>query len=493
MTGKQFLRKEIFHSMLREKENKGFPAIGRMFNFNYLFNDAYMARCRKGFPAGKAAFDQMLIEARKITFNREELASWLYKIKEEAKMESDGVLIRHQASIGAREDQIDFERIGHLTGIYDEAERCLKRMVAIDPLDQNMPHYTVADRLEELDRKIIEQDIVPGYYRVQAGTPVKKHPFELENIEKDWLDELTLAQNHPLRNQFPLPEDFGDRSELLSRYHSSFGYQMTQTKPMQKIKDFLQFHLQNFTAGSESDFLNHIEFRILPEMDSHAGANYPMYQILVREWVREKRTGLSPSEENELIGSLLVCLEGFLNHIALNRPLNDENKYNMVLAQALGHRLSDKHWQVKDQSMGGRSGSQSKKSRAGIAARDLIVTDQSGKQLLLIEALRLLNPPKKQNHKHQVARHLQKMFINEPIGIPTMVLLSYCEHPDFTQIWTFYCDYIQKMELDKYYRTSFEQDPGDHTPRANVKIAKAIHIRESNAITVYHILVNMNA
>lgn len=480
---KIFLRGGMSHSLFEIAESRGFPLIGRMAHLTH--SGADFKRCLSTFQEGKDDFHRRIVDARKVIFNREEMANWLYKIKEEAKTETDGVFIRAEAELGG--GKIDFERIGRLAGHYKEADNLLKTMVSIESIDKDKPHFSILDRLEELDQMILDDDRIPSYYRVHTNAKVAKHEFELVNLDHDWSDYLALAHTHAVST------GFGDRSLLLRNYHREFSWAMIKIRPMRRVHLFLNYHLKAFDIGTEQDFLNHIQFRIMPNMDSAAGSNYPIYKQLLSEWLNEKLTGLSVADENFLTMSLLMVLDTFLEDIFENRKRADENKYNMVIGHALGHRISEKNWMVKDQSLGGQTDSASTRNRAGVAFRDLIVVGKIGQHLSAMECFRLRHLPRKQSLANEIASHVRKIFRNEPLGISPLFIVVYYEgKKDFGQAWLTYVDYITDLEFDNYHLIHLEPNVTDFGARANIRVAKALHNRELSTIIVYHIMINMH-
>src|SRR5437879_3216508 len=130
---KRFSRGGHFYSLIQNNESNGFPLISRIAGMDLLFKSNHITRCRSKFQDGKDDFQKQLIDARKVIFNKEDLANWLYKIKEEARTETDLVFIKARANY-LNDDQIDFERVGYMAGFYDEAERLLKIMTALEPI-----------------------------------------------------------------------------------------------------------------------------------------------------------------------------------------------------------------------------------------------------------------------------------------------------------------------------------------------------------------------
>jgi hypothetical protein len=485
MQEKRFLRGGIFHSLIDNDESEGFPIIGA-FGGTLLSNNKYLIRCLSKFQNGKNDFQKKLVDARKIIFNKDELINWLYKIKEEAKAQTDLVFTRARVNYPQNDDRINFERIGYMAGLYKEADRFLSMMIAIEPIDKDKPHYSIIDRLVELDKSIIQKDIIPGYYRVQPDIRIKKHEFELRNLNAEWENYLSYKDNHD-----GVGEGFGDRAYFLENHHGEFTNHLTNIKPIGKIKEFLSYHYKGFCHGNKIDFLNHIQYRIIPRLDYWTGSDYPIYKQVIEEWLKKELFGLSRQDEVFLIQSLINTIESFLDDVLENRKRNDENKFNIVIKQAMNHRLSAKRWQIADQSLGGLTDSDSHKSRAGVAFRDLIVSNEEGRHIMALECFRLKFNPVPKNEKHEISLHVKKIFRNEPIGISPLGIIIYCETKKFGETWLNYLDYVENIDFQNYHLINLERDIKEFGDQANIKIAKALHNRELNTITVYHVMINM--
>ena len=478
-----FLRDVHSISLLKDKNNNSMRLISNVLSQYLMKNNAYFKRCLSRKKTGEKIFEEKLQDARKIIFNQDELVNWLNKIKQDAINETDKIFTAYNACIGKDEKEIDFERAGLLTGVYEKADEYLGIIRAIQPLNINMPSYTILDNLDEEDNRFIESDNIPGYYRIQKNTKIKKHIYEIQNLDEHWNKYL-------LDDMFEKTEEFGDMKFLLSDYHREFIWTTIKYRPRSKIKLFLDYQLKGF-QHDPTIFLNHIEFRILPKLDGFAGNDYPIFELLIKEWLKGKRHHLLPSDEELLLNSVRRALDTFLDDIHENRKRNDENKYNIQIRNYLN--FGDKKWYVKDQSLGGETDSESKASKAGVAFRDIIVCNEDRFHISAFECFRMKSIPKNEYVGEVIKEHLSKIFRNEPLGIsPLFVIIYYEIETKFTENWSKYLDYIKKINFNKYSMIDLERNFKSKMERANIKIAKATHIRETDEITVYHMIINMH-
>ena len=471
-------------SLLEEKSKHSLRILSSQLTPFIMDNNEYFKRCLSKVADGQEELRKLLTDVRRIIFNNEDLINWFHKIKEDAVSETDLIFIKYRASLGMEESKIDFERVGFLAGIYDEAERFLNLMVAIEPLDKDKAHYSVLDRLENLDGLFVKTANIPGYYAIQKDKKILKHQFEIKNLDNYWSDYLSLKDKHNVT------EGFGDIRYLMNQYHFEFRWEMIKIKPREDIKKFLDFHLKNFTE-EPIDFINHIEYRVMPEMDGVARSDYPIYKLIIKEWLKEKRTTLNSAGENYLLESVASVSASFVDNVFVYRDMQDENKYNTLLCGFLNQRFSSKGWTAKDQSLGGSSDTESKANRAGMSFRDIIITDEKNHNISAIECFRLNHVPTQNSGDSEISKHLTKIFRNEPIGLSPLFILVYCETKSFSKTWDKYLNYIGNIDFSNYKLTKLNKKLSLNPKRVNINIAKAIHIRETSEVNIYHIFINL--
>ncbi|HTF17320.1 MAG TPA: hypothetical protein VK658_04560 [Chryseolinea sp.] len=479
-----FLRSTGKISLLEMKPKNSIRIINNDLS-KFLENRDYRKRCLDNIEPGKTELNKMLTEAKgTILFNTEELVNWLYKIKMDAESETHRMFIAYDATLGMDEHKIDFERAGILSGMYMEADRWLDTLTAIEPLDKNKPQYAILDRLELLDEHYVKVGMIPGYYAFQEDSKIKKHDYAIKNLDDYWREHLAM------KDKYPVGLNFGDTRHLLAQYHFEFRFEMVKIRPREEINLFLDYHFAAY-AGEKIDFLNHIEFRVTPEISSVAGSNYPVYQLLIKEWLKDKRHQLNRAGEQYLVDSIVGVCASFIDHVFEHRKMSDENKYNAIICTGLNHRFSFRSWTAKDQSMGGLTDSSSRAHSAGVAFRDLIISNERNDHISAVECFRLYYVPSGVEGDSVIKEHLTKIFRNEPIGVSPLFIVAYCETKTFGDTWKKYLDYVEQIHFKAYPLQTIDKEFSIAPFRANIKVAKAEHIRETNTINVYHIFLNL--
>lgn len=479
-----FVRSTAEVSLLEEKSKSSIRILSQELD-HFLDNKDYRRRCLGEVEKGRAQLISRLQEARRtVLFNKEDVIHWLSKVKVDAEAETQLIFIKHHASLFANDSEIDFERIGLLAGIFDEAERFLLTLVAIERLDIEKPHYQILDRLEHLDEFYVKTDNIPGYYAIQADERIAKHAYEIKNLNDYWRDYLSLKDKHSVTS------GFGDTHYLLNQYHFEFRWELIKVRPREEIHFFLDFHLKKY-KGEANDFLNHVEYRVMPELPGVAHSDYPIYQLLIKDWLRTKRGVLNKVDEEYLLESVSSVSATFLNNVSEYRKMSDENKYNIQIASFLNERFSGRSWTAKDQSMGGSTQSDSKMNRAGVAFRDIVICNERNNHVSAVECFRIKFVPSEVESDSIIKDHLTKIFVNEPIGVSPLFIVIYCETKSFTRTWNKYLEYIEKIDFSEYVISQIDKSIQQTPFRTNVKIARVTHARETNEINVYHVFINM--
>lgn len=148
--------------------------------------------------------------------------------------------------------------------------------------------------------------------------------------------------------------------------------------------------------------------------------------------------------------------------------------------------LRDKGYNVADQTRSGIS-----KKDAGSV--DIMIRDNDGTPLSIIEAMRLSScGPRNKT----VLEHYNRMLAQyDTAGQPVMFMVVYSEAKDFSKIWENYSDYVEGMNNTnfdiklKYPILSFNDTYISKV--SDIKIGLSKHIREGKLIKVYHLFVNM--
>lgn len=205
----------------------------------------------------------------------------------------------------------------------------------------------------------------------------------------------------------------------------------------------------------------------------------------------DKREKLTAEEKDFLLKSVVSVCITFLDNVFEYKKSKSKNKYNMLIRDFLKHRISNRKWNIKDQSMGGTTDPVTESNTSGIAFRDLIIENEDSDHLSAIECLRIRSIPKDETTDTIIKDHLVKIFRNEPIGLSSLFIITYCESKSFEDTWGKYLKYIEQIDFGKYQSLGIDKEFKLETP-ANLKVAKINHYRSLKNIEIYHLFINMN-
>jgi len=482
--GEKFYRRSSNVSLLKEYSQNTLVLFDSPITNLIFKNKDFHVRCLTRKEEGINKLKDKLEEAKLTFFSKEDMANWLCKIQEDIKTEVDRIYIQFHSGWESDENKINFEEVGYLLGMFESAEKYLELLTGAEPVGQNKAHYSVYDSLEKLDQEYLRTDNITGYYRVQKDSQIKKHEFELKSLDDYWKDFLSVKERHHVSEQF------GDKSYLLHLYNIEFASQLHGIRPREDLKLMLDYHLKGYT-GEKLNFVNHIEYRVLPIIEQWSHSDYIIFRQLVNEWIYDQKHLLTQKEETFLVESIQDCCSTFLNNLAVHRSLNDENKYNTIIRDLLQQRMVARSWSASDQSLGGFSGTSSSAHSAGLGERDMVLMNQSGQIISLLEFMRIASVPEVTENDSRLKLHLLKLFRYETIGISPLFIIFYCESKNFTSTWTKYCDYVSKMDFGNYSLVKFDFQITAKVQRANLTLGISQHKRELQFVNVYHIFINM--
>jgi internalin A len=152
----------------------------------------------------------------------------------------------------------------------------------------------------------------------------------------------------------------------------------------------------------------------------------------------------------------------------------DEDSRNGFMALI----LSIKGFMVKDQTRWGRSASGKSMGRIDFKVE---LPDKGG--YAICEAFRL-----KGFDGHVIDSHLKKLFSYDPAGVKENFIIVYAETDDFSGLWEKYLQHIPEIDFECPLHGEVEEESLDY---ANIKLARAQHVREKIYCDFYHLFVKM--
>lgn len=314
---------------------------------------------------------------------------------------------------------------------------------------------------------IITRFISRMYYLIE-----NKHYWKF-GVELKFEDSTALVMSKPLYRKIKIAVTGPCKNELLAIIRNDFEY-IHQTLNMKKDEHYNEMIPCICRLCCESENPYFFEYKVLKRRRAKSGfANYCQYsddEVAIEELL----TGF---ERQKPKGSLLKSIITSVHHLqGIAKTIkSDEDSRNGFIALL----LSIQGFFVKDQT---RWGSSASDLRTGEV--DIKVETPGLEAVSIIEAFNLSSIDKK-----KVNLHLKKIFRYDPNGLQENFIIVYAKAVDFVKLWQRYLNRV--MEVEHKYRLKGKPKE-QRTPFSSIKLAKAIHERNGEETTVYHIFVNMN-
>ena len=176
-------------------------------------------------------------------------------------------------------------------------------------------------------------------------------------------------------------------------------------------------------------------------------------------------------KQQSLFDYMLIALKQ-LQGLSLNIQKYEDSRNSFV-----ANVLTNKNFRVKDQTQWGIS-----KIKTGNI--DIKIEDDKGDTIAICEAFNL-----QYFDKTKIKSHLTKIFNYDANGLQDNYIIVYCEN-NFMENWQKYIEYIPTVDY-KYKIIDFTDISSNYEINANIKIATALHKRNTKQLKMYHIFVQM--
>jgi len=186
---------------------------------------------------------------------------------------------------------------------------------------------------------------------------------------------------------------------------------------------------------------------------------------------------ISPDLLSDIIDKAIRVTERNSSQVKLEDLHNDD----------FAHWLRDKGYYVTDQTRSGRS-------KFAVGEVDIMIRDKNGTPSSIIEAFRLQNCT---DRNQVIDTHINKLLKNyDTAGLAENYVLVYAENENFQKLWKDYFSYIEKINEKANFTSDHKlkalSDISElYSKVTDIRVAKAIHTRNSIDITIIHIFINM--
>lgn len=163
------------------------------------------------------------------------------------------------------------------------------------------------------------------------------------------------------------------------------------------------------------------------------------------------------------------------------------NKLEDLHNDEFKHFLIDRGYQVADQTRSGFSG-----SNAGEI--DIMIRNEKGSPVSILEAFRLSSCGPENT---VISEHIDKLLNKyDMAGLLQNFIIVYSEAVKFSELWEKYKSYILNLKKNTEFQSKcplkeFKDTELSVSQVTDVKVGKAVHLRQGIEITVFHIFINM--
>lgn len=161
--------------------------------------------------------------------------------------------------------------------------------------------------------------------------------------------------------------------------------------------------------------------------------------------------------------------------------LEIENIINDWVASLFKHKMNYLGWQVHNQSRGGSSA-----NGKDAGERDIIVKNQSGDILFLLEAFRLFS-----NDTNTISKHMDKIDGYNATGCPILIFFVYCDNNNFKELCNNYKKYLERKDYQGFDKNNLDMKSKFdeiELKEANIKIFSEVRMKNTKNIDIFHVL-----
>jgi internalin A len=304
---------------------------------------------------------------------------------------------------------------------------------------------------------------------------IHKEHFWKNGVEMHFEQATALVLSEPLDRKITIRLAGSGQSELLAIIRQDFEH-IHETLNMERDDHYKELIPCNCDRCREKE---------KPYLFSYATLKRRLDKNIMVE-----RCGISDDEMS--IASLLrgVEPEKPVKPLDFLEVLQLAGKYLQGISQSIKHQednrndfitsiLRLKGITVHDQTRWGVSG-----TGKSIGHLDFKLEHPQTKEESIVEAFNLDSLT-----KDVIKSHLQKLFIYDANGLKRNFILVYCGAKQFQKTWMDYFDYIRTITFEHPLQEWVEES----SEYADIKLARAVHLRSEKATEVYHIFINMPA
>ena len=294
-------------------------------------------------------------------------------------------------------------------------------------------------------------------------------------VELQFEASHALIISQPLHNRITIQAYGPNKSQLLAIIRSHFFHihQTLNMEPMVHYNSMLPCICTECVQQKEPAEPEYFAYEQLKKALANHIATIQCHASMEQIVIATLLHGFEPADEGKNIRSAIIQSAKQVMGLATSMKPDEDSRTGLLCVL-----LNEKGFMVKDQTRWGQS--ETGKSMGRLDAK---IDAPDGEEAVL-EAFKLEG-----FDTHKIKSHNQKIFNYDPVGLQNNFILVYCDGPQdtFIPLWKQYQTCIQGLSFPHPLRSITEEV----APYAEIKMARAIHLRHEKEVGIYHIFINM--
>jgi len=303
------------------------------------------------------------------------------------------------------------------------------------------------------------------------------------NFKKYWVELVfekssAVITSDPLNSRMQVRIAGSNNSELLAiiRSHLNHIHETLNMKAEEHYNEMIPCNCPLCTASISKKEPFYFPYSKLTEFRGKSISTVQCLNSGTVVSIEDLLNGFAPNTMDRNIYKSIV--EACKQLIGLSMSMKEDEDSRTGLLCVL---LSKDGYIVKDQTRWGISGTGRSMGRL-----DTMIKDPKGKETIL-EAFKLNNLK-----AETIQSHCRKIFGYDAAGFPENFIVVYCDCPekDFLPLWEKYLEFVKKIQFDHQLKAL---DKIKDTGYTNIKMARAIHERQGEKVSIFHLFLLMGS
>jgi small GTP-binding protein len=301
---------------------------------------------------------------------------------------------------------------------------------------------------------------------------IKEDHFWKNGVELGFEDSTALVVSELLNRKMKISVTGSCKSELLAIIRNDFSH-IHQTLNMEKNEHYHEMipcTCDICLQSKESHFYKHeVVKKYVDKAISSIRCRVSLEEVSVEKLLK----GFEPLKPTKDLLATLITTASHLQGIAKTIKPDEDSRNGFIALLLYIHGFI-----AKDQTRRGSSG-----TGKSMGELDILIETPGSEAESVIEAFNLQSFNRK-----VIDSHLKKIFGYDPSGLVRNFIVVYSEADDFLGLWEKYLNHIPEINLN---HKLMEEPKEEETNFAEIRLARAKHLRQGQETSVYHLFINM--